>query len=396
MVASMQTMTAVLKERYEGKLREQLNNETVALKRVYKGNDNVTTEVGGKYATFPIHTRRNAGIGARNEGEQLPIPGAQGTAAARVQLRYLYGGIELTGPVFALAETNAQAFISAVDLETNGLKTDLAKDLNRQVYGDGTGTIAKTTATSTANVLTVDNTMFFGVNMMVDLFTGNTIKAQNRQIVDINDAAKTITLNGPAITAAIGDRVVRTGNNNREWLGFNALFGTGKLFNIDPADEPVWKSTIAANGGVARAISEVLMITAINEARRRGGKPSVIFTSPGVWTSYFQLLSQQRTFVNTKEFAGGFSGLSFATDNGEIPVVQDFDCPAGTMYAVDESDLKVYRESDWSFMSRDGNMWDRRPGFDAYNATMYQYSQLGIGRRNGHVVIKDLIETVLT
>src|ERR671931_385929 len=137
MGATMSTISALTKEIYEGTLRKQLNDDTVALKRLQRTSEGVTSEVGGKYVTFPIHTTRNAGIGARLENEQLPTAGQQGTAAARVSLKYLYGRVRLTGQTMELAEKNVQAFTSALDLEMNGLKRDLAKDLNRQVYGDG-------------------------------------------------------------------------------------------------------------------------------------------------------------------------------------------------------------------------------------------------------------------
>src|ERR1044071_3234849 len=142
MGATMTTLTAVLKEIYEPSLQMQLNEETTTLKRIERTSEGVTSNVGGKYVVFPIHTRRNTGIGARLENEALPTPGNQTTLAAQVPLRYLYGGVEMTGQTFELAKSNPQAFISAMDLEMQGLKRDLATDNNRMVYGNGTGAIA--------------------------------------------------------------------------------------------------------------------------------------------------------------------------------------------------------------------------------------------------------------
>jgi len=91
MAATLATIDSYLKEVYQGRIREQLNDEIVALKRITRSGSGVTNEVGGKYVTFPIHTRRNAGIGSRFESEALPTPGQQGHAAARVGLKYAYG-----------------------------------------------------------------------------------------------------------------------------------------------------------------------------------------------------------------------------------------------------------------------------------------------------------------
>ena len=96
--------------------------------------------------------------------------------------------------------------------------------------------------------------------------------------------------------------------------------------------------------------------------------------------------------MNTQKFEGGFSGLGFTTDNGEIPVISDVDCQPNRMYFINEKELKIYREGDWSFMDRDGSKWQRVIGVDAYDSTLYKYCQLGTHRRNSHGIIKDVTE----
>src|SRR5258708_7421453 len=138
MAGASTTMTVVsniLKEVYEDKLRDQLQSEVMTLQRIEKSTEGVTSEVGGKYVVFPIRTRRNHGIGARNENEALPNPKSQKYASARVQLANLYGAASLTGQTMELAEKNFQAFASALEQELSGLRQTLSKDMNRQVYG---------------------------------------------------------------------------------------------------------------------------------------------------------------------------------------------------------------------------------------------------------------------
>src|SRR5436190_16869847 len=114
MPATLTTVSAILKEVYEDDIREQLDNGAVALRRIEKSSEGVESQVGGKYVTFPIKTRRNQGIGARNEMELLPVAGQQGYAAARVGLKYLYGLVRLSGQTIELADSNYQAFASAL------------------------------------------------------------------------------------------------------------------------------------------------------------------------------------------------------------------------------------------------------------------------------------------
>ena len=114
-----------------------------------------------------------------------------------------------------------------------------------------------------------------------------------------------------------------------------------------------------------------LILKNVDGVRTNGAKTSLLLTSLGVRRSYFNLLVQQRQYVGTKDFTGGFTGLAFTTDQGDIPLISDVDAPPGTIYGLSEKNLKVYREADWSFMDRDGSMWDRVPGKDAYAAMLY-------------------------
>jgi hypothetical protein len=135
------------------------------------------------------------------------------------------------------------------------------------------------------------------------------------------------------------------------------------------------------------------MTQMVHRIRRRGANVSLILCSLGVLRSYVNLLTQQRRYVGTTEFTGGFSGVAFTTDKGDIPVVADVYAPPNLQYYITEKELKWYREADWSFMDRDGSMWQRVIGFDAYEAVMYQYSELGTHRRNAHGSILDITES---
>jgi hypothetical protein len=75
------------------------------------------------------------------------------------------------------------------------------------------------------------------------------------------------------------------------------------------------------------------------------------------------------------------------------------DCPNNNVYGLQENQLKVYREADWSFMDLDGSKWQRLVSqgstvgnFDGYQATMYCYMELATHRRNAHFVIRDITE----
>jgi hypothetical protein len=394
---TMTVVDGVLKEVYEARIRDQLNNEAITLRRMEKTSEGVSHDVGGKYVAFPIRTRRNHGVGARNENEALPDPRSQVYKAARINLAYLYGALSLTGQTMELADTNEQAFVSVMDAEIDGLKQTLVKDTNRQMYGSSDGALATATADG-ANTFTVASVQYLEVGMVIDVWdtTFATPRIQNRNITAISTL--TVTYDGADGTISNNDIVTRTASQQREKIGFKQIIAaSGQLYNVNPASEPVWASTVDANGGVNRSLSEGLMIKVVDAVRTAGGGvPTVIFTSLGVRRAYFQLLSQQRRYNDTTSFAGGFKGLKFETDAGDIPMISDYDAPPNKAWFVNEKQIKLYEEKDWSFMNRDGSNWQRviqsSGNYDAYGAYLYKYCQVGTHQRNSHALLTDVSE----
>ena len=86
----------ILKVRYLGPIREQLNNSTILLKRLQREGGYV--DVSGKTFTVPLHTTRNSSAGSgRADMGALPTAGQQGYAVAVIPNAYQYGRIQVSG-----------------------------------------------------------------------------------------------------------------------------------------------------------------------------------------------------------------------------------------------------------------------------------------------------------
>lgn len=401
----MATVDNILKEVYEdGGINDQLQSEITAFKRIERSSEGVTHEVGGKYVRFPIRTKRNHGMGARNENEPLPVARTQSYESAQVKLKYLYGALQLSGQTMELADKNYQAFASALDEEVTGMREGLRKDVARQCYGTNAGILGTATAagTTTTFVLPNEEAIYFEEGMIVDLFdSADTLKLAGAEItlVEAGAANTTITFSpADGVVTAVDDYMTRESSGGKEMTGLQQIVNdTGAIYDIDPATVPVWKSVVDDNGGANRALTELLMIAQVDAIRRKGGgTPSVIFASLGVRRAYFSLLQQERRVISPKEFTGGFTGLAFTVDDKEIPLVSDVDCQPNRMYFLNEKEIKLYNAGDWSFMDRDGSKWQRvitsAGSFDAYQATLFQYAEIGTHRRNSHALLADITE----
>jgi hypothetical protein len=114
--------------------------------------------------------------------------------------------------------------------------------------------------------------------------------------------------------------------------------------------------------------------------------PNMIITTHSIRREYLELCRADRRQINTMELDGGFTGLDY---NG-IPLVVDPDAIDGEMYFLTTKDLQIYRMSDYDWMSKDGAILSRITGYDAYEAVLFRYAELGCVRRNSHGVLCDL------
>lgn len=406
----MTTADQILKEVYEPRVRDQLQSEIMTLSRIEKTSEGVESDaIGGRFVRFGVRVQRNHGIGARLEMEALPNPKTQDYRSSQLKLAYLYGAIQMSGPLFELATTNVQAFATVLDQEMEGIREGLRKDTNRQTYGTNTGILATATASGSTTTLVTTNAQYVEIGMFVDLWnvtdnnTTNVLANANVQISNITVSAgvTTITFLTAVTSTTTGFFITRTGSRSREMIGFEQIVagltntnvlgdGTGALFGITHA---TWTGNLDSTAG---AISEGRIINLIDAIRQRGGRTTVGFCSLGVRRAYANLLEQQRRYVNTTEFVGGFKGISFTTDYGDVPIVADFDCQPGRLYLLNEKEIKLYQGGDWAFMNRDGSNWQRMMDssgeYDAYRARLFKYCQLGTHRRNTHGLMTSIIE----
>lgn len=396
MPQTLTTLAPMLKEVYEGGVTPQLNDRAKAYQRV-KTNSKSAKKWGGKYVNLVIHVARNSGIGSRNEQEALPAAGYQDTREALVPMKYHYATVGLTGQAIELANDDYQTFADSLNLEVTKIRTDVQKERNRQFFGNGSGARAVAAGAVSGQTVVVASTAQLDINGIYDVMVGATssIRQGPITVTNINDDTKVVTFTGTPTGITTGDIFVRRGSYGREWTGLGAILSdTTVLHQLDPATVPVWKAEVKTSAG---AISELIPTRMADRIYNNDGDVSVIWTTLGVQRAWFSLLQGQKRIVNTTKFEGGFSGVAFQSASlGEIPMIADIDCPAGTMQFVNEKALTIYDNGGYKFMNRTGSMWRMRRessgDYDEYYATLYEYSEMGTNRRNTHGLISGITE----
>ena len=388
-------LSNALKEVYEDRIASQYSDEVVFGKRIEKTSDGISDTIGGKYLDFPIETARNPGISYRAESEALGGAGVLPYAAVRVPIYAGYGRTAFTGHTMELAKTKPQAFADMARRNMDSLKKAAVKDAGRIFYGDGTGLLAAvSTGTGPGNTIVVLNdagrniTMGMKIDVLV-MSTGALLgTTSNREVTAISKGATetTITVDGGTFTTLTTHGVYRYGNYNlatvvaqREPTGLGKIaIATGALHNVDPATYPVWAGESLALGG---AITDVAMGGRCDAIRLNGGKVSAIFCSLGVRRAYFNMLRADRQFHNTVEFDGGYKALAFH-NGGEIPVIDDPDCPAQMMYFIDEKEMSIRQTHEWKFIDEGGSIFEKRINYHVYDVTLFKFWEMCTYKRN--------------
>lgn len=402
-------------------MREQLNQTNALLMQVEKNS----TDIEGRRAVLSLHVSRNSSVGARAEGGDLPGTtlgiGNQGYAEERVPLKYNYGRLQLSGPVIRAMRSDRGSFVRAMESETKGVTNDLKRDVNRQLWNDGSGiivglatdaggdnTVLLDTATS-AYFATRPRQRQLEVGMLIDIGTIADIDsisgaATPRTITAVSFATLpgSITVDGAALGATTAGthfvyRAEIVGDGAAagvELTGISAIVAaSGTLFNVNPASYPSWVSYVDSNAGVNRSVSENLFASVMHNVEIAGGLPAnQWWSSDGVHRAFANLLTAQKRFVNTVEVKGGFKGLEVTAGGGTLPLLWERDAPANTAFLLNTEHITQFEMSDWEYMDDDGAVLSRRDNKDAYEATLYKYHELTTDKRNAHGRLSDLTE----
>jgi len=399
---------AALKEFYLPRLVSTINEKRILMSRLER--DSKSTDVSGRHARLPVNIAPSQAIGARADadgGPSLPDPQKQTFVELMVGYAFNYGTVRITHPVMQASKNDRGAFIKAIGAEMDGIRRDLKNDINRQLFGDGTGVLGRadggvsndTALTMQAGHKVVKNS-FLDANEALNAVTPS---LDGIQATAVSGNSVTLASNQ---TMADGDYVFRKGSVNNEMMGLLGIvdsYAASTTFKqtlqaIDRSEFPEWDAQVFENSGTARAITEDLLDQAILDTQSsQEGETSLMVTSPTQFRKIGQLLTPDRRYSPSMELDGGFTAINWAG----VPIVWDRDCPrmgqfvnnaadTDMLFGLDESQLMIFQLADWDFDDTDGNVLHRRQDVAAYDATLYYYANLGCMDPSKQFVIRDL------
>ena len=408
---------ALLKVRYIGPVREQLNNKTVLADRLDR--DETTQLVDGKSFTVPVHYKRNNQAGSgRAENAVLPSVDTQSSATAVVPNKFIYTTIEVTGPAMAASKSNLGSFVRLVDDEVRGATRDMRKAFNRQLHSNGVDALGYWTAADNASGTVIDDGrgnafvhLGYGATSCDLLDVSNSYTKIGDSIVvtltteDTSTPGWNITWTGSVASSADADVLVpedsTSGTTGYSMMGIDGIINStnppllsGGLHGLPVADNAWWVAQYFGNSGTNRALTLALMQNPLSQIAVRSDydESDVKFLLGNVYIrdKYEQLLIADKRHVNTLTLDGGWTGLDYSGK----PFIVDTQCKRNTIYYIVPETMKIFRNQDFDWLTfDDGKIWHRRENKDSYFATLAHYGDLACVTRNGNGRLDDVTDS---
>ncbi|MGN1259116.1 MAG: phage major capsid protein [Christensenellales bacterium] len=405
---SLQTADNALKDVYLGVVSDQLNTGTNPL--LAKINQ-TTSDVWGnniiKCAPYGV----NGGIGAGSETGDLPVAGGNNYEKFTLELKNLYGKIEISDKAIRASMNSAGAFVNLLNAEMEGLIKASSFNFGRMLFGDGSGKICKIVdnevSGSGVTVFTVDSVKALAEGMIVDIIDGSGNIKSSKSAVKITNVDRLnckvtvlttgFTANELKVTSSQTTQYYFCiqGSFNKELTGLGAIFDTNlsSLYGLDRASNS-WMNPYSysiSSDSTMQSISDVKMQTVIDYLDENyGSAVDFIVCSSGVKRNYQNYLSTYRSNIDVLDLAGGYKAISY---NG-IPVVSDRFAPSNTMYMLNTKEFKLHQLCDWKWLTgEDGRVIKQNANSPTYSATLVKYADLICDKPCGQAKITGILES---
>lgn len=304
-----------------------------------------------------------------------------------------YSLANISNEVIEASQGNSDAFMRAATTEIDGAIQAATRSLAIALFGSGTGSIGKISATSNVTTATITLSDInaitnFEVGMTVQLSAtdGATPRSGTAVISALDRSLGTVTfsthLDDAISAAAAGDYILVAGDSNAKvsglaaWLPLSAPSATS-FFGVDRTVDSTRLSGVRKSY-VGVPIEEALIDLAARIGRE-GGSPDKCFMSFENFANLEKALGSKVIYVDVKGDAGvGFKGMQIMGPNGPIEVVPDQNCPGDRFYMLQMDTWKLYSLGMApKLLKSDGMEFLRVSSADAVEVRVGYYAQLG-------------------
>ena len=379
-MVTIENVESILKDYYLDAINLQLSGEVSPF---FNAIEKTSEYVVGKEVHQTIAAGTMSGVAALGETDDLPRPRADRFYSVVLDLKNIYGTIELTDKSIRASANASGPFINLLNAETEGLVKGAKTNFARMLFGDGNGTLCRVVSKKTDYEIFVNDPRDYMVGLNIEL-DGTTPKFKT-SIVSINPNDNSIkiadSLNGVSLT---GKEIIKIeGAEGKELCGLAAIFDSTTLYGYNK--DLLFMNPLIRNCSFSSLRESDLTDVIDNIEQRSDGRPNMILCSHKTRSKLASMLSTVRRIVNTTDIAAGYTSIYV----NDVPVCVDKFCPNDRIYFLNTDDFVLNQLCDWSWLEGDGGrILKQVPGKAAYSATLVKYAQLFCKKPYAQGVIK--------
>lgn len=398
MPQNLTNFDAMLKEFYPKDVVLDLVKQKAPFFFEFKKSKRISAD--GRRVIQPVHTARNTGVSALGEGGLLPTAGHQEYQDLTIPFRYVYGRVDISGPVMKQTRTSQGAFDDVMEQEVEGAIKDGARDLSRQLQGFGNGqlcAISDTDASATHTLVNgqgvADNDdipgRFLKAGMIVAGVTPAGAWEFVRTISSVNAAMNTVTFTATVTPSIAGIILVRQGSAagtalgdtgySREIMGLLGMIDDGtyvsSYFGLTRSSYTglnCYRADLAAGN-----LSLDIMHRAFHAVDQQSdGKIGLLLANQVTAREYYGLLQVMKRYVDSAALSPD-GGLKRRSDNqgysiefNQVPVREDRDVPLGILHGLDMESFRRYSIVEGEWADDDGRILLRNATTDSYEGRL--------------------------
>ena len=393
------TIAGLLKRVYkDGDVENIQNQETETWKKLKKSPKKPAGD--GFYGPATLEGNQR-GQGSQNELEALRTPASQVPQQYKISPKVFSHIIRFSGLSADIAKGNEESFADNITYQYEEGMKDSAKELNAQLFRDGSGKVAQVNgAVSASASVTFDNGVptHFKRGMYVDMINGSAVKQiDSIEVTDVDISAGTITL-ASAQTCDDDSWIYRenTADNaptdGKEIAGLPLVTDDGTLLTTY---QNISRSTYPQYDGITIDASSVnISNDLLNRTKARmkvlGGKsPKKICSNTSQMRKYLDIVTP--TIRHETDETLDSQKVPVPTWNG-MEWICDTDCGFGDVYMWDPSHVLKFELRPLKLDDSDGKTvkWDS--GYDAFVSYLKWYGNVGTTNPLGAARLKSLAE----
>lgn len=394
------TISGILKRVYSPEeIADQQNRQYITWSKIEKAPGRPT---GLGFYGSVLLAGNQEGLGSQNELESLRNSGQQRPQQYVILPKILTDTIQFSGLSLEIAKGNEEAFANNLTFQTDESLRDAFKELNGQLFRDGSGLLATANAVTATTLLTVSNVQYFKQFELIDVFDAATDTVKNPgspfQILDINLFTNTLTLD-KAITTTAGDFIYRSRvhdnapSDGKELAGLALAVDDGTVAAVyegiprtGAGAFPNWRSNIVDAGGV-NLTNDLLQRTIMRTKVAGAPEPDFLIAHPQQTRKYLDIVTPLKRFTNSDDLDSGYMKLEW---NGKA-WMEDTDCPLNAIYLINKQYFRKYEVYGLKLDDQSGSVLKWNPGFDSFISYLKYYANLGSQRPNALARLQNLV-----